>query len=185
VKLAGKWLGGAMSQRSWSFTIAPNGGLALRTSPDGSNVVSWVGIPVPLPPSGRIAVRATRDNATGVITYYTAPSINGTWTQLGSTITSPTGTIFASTAPLTVGDVDTLGFTGASGSVYAFQLRNGINGTVVANVDFTTQAIGATSFVDATGLTWTLANGAAISNKRVGSPASTRTGRPGGAAGGG
>jgi hypothetical protein len=167
VKLAGKWLGGAMSQRSWSFTIAPNGGLALRTSPDGSNVISWVGIPVPLPPSGRIAVRATRDNATGVITYYTAPSINGTWTQLGSTITSPTGTIFASTAPLTVGDVDTLGFTGASGSVYAFQLRTGINGTVVANVDFTTQAIGATSFVDATGLTWTLANGAAISNKRI------------------
>ncbi|MFJ8054963.1 hypothetical protein [Streptomyces sp. NPDC096142] len=167
VKLAGKWLGGASTQRSWSFTIGPNGGLALRASTDGNTVVSWIGIPVPLPPSGRIAVRATRDNATGVITYYTAPSINGTWTQLGGTITAPTGAIFASTAPLTVGDVDTLGFTGPSGSVYAAQLRNGINGTVVASVDFTAQTIGATSFVDATGLTWTLANGAAISNKRV------------------
>ncbi|MEU1141772.1 hypothetical protein ABZ392_33690 [Streptomyces sp. NPDC005885] len=167
VPLFGKYLTTG-NQRSWQVSVSPAGGLSLRASTDGNAVSAWLssGL-VPIPPSGRIAVRVTRDNTTGTVTFYTAPSIGGTWAQLGDAIATPTGAIFASTAPLTVGDIDTLGFTAPSGSVYAAQLRNGINGTVVASVDFTTPTIGAGSFVDATGLTWTVANGAAISNKRV------------------
>lgn len=167
VELFGKYLTTG-NQRSWQLSVSTFGGLVLRASTDGGAVLGFTSsVPVPVPPSGRLALRVTRDNATGVTTFYTAPSINGTWAQLGNTVTTATGAIFASTAPLTVGDIDTLAFTAPSGSVYAAQLRNGINGTVVASVDFTAPAIGATSFVDATGLTWTLANGAAISNKRV------------------
>ncbi|MEU9557971.1 hypothetical protein [Streptomyces fumanus] len=156
------------NQRSWHLSLTGTGGLLMRVSTDGNAVTGYLSTAtVPLPPSGRIALRVTRDNTTGVVTFYTAPTINGTWTQLGQTVTTPAGAIFASTAPLTVGDIDTLAFTAPSGSVYAAQLRNGINGTVVADVDFTAPAIGAASFVDATGLTWTLANGAAISDKRM------------------
>jgi hypothetical protein len=167
VELFGKYLTTG-NQRSWQLSVSTFGGLVLRASTDGAAVLGFTSsVPVPVPPSGRLALRVTRDNATGVTTFYTAPSINGTWSQLGNTVTTATGAIFASTAPLTVGDIDTLAFTAPSGSVYAAQLRNGINGTVVASVDFTAPAIGATSFVDATGLTWTVANGAAISNKRI------------------
>ncbi|CAM5588930.1 hypothetical protein [Streptomyces purpurascens] len=167
VELFGKYVSTG-NQRSWQLSVAGNGGLSLRASTDGGAVASYLSTAlVPVPPSGRLALRVTRDNATGLTTFYTAPSISGTWTQLGNSITMPTGAIFASTAPLTVGDLSDVQFAGAQGSVYAAQLRNGINGTVVASTDFTIPAIGATSFVDATGLTWTLANGATISNKRT------------------
>ncbi|MFG2963590.1 hypothetical protein ACGFZS_09900 [Streptomyces sp. NPDC048288] len=167
VELFGKYLLTG-NQRSWMFSIGASGLLTVRVSTDGNAVAGYLSTaPVSVPPSGRLALRVTRDNTTGATTFYTAPSISGTWVQLGNSITLPTGAIFASTAPLTVGDIDTLGFTPPDGSVYVAQLRNGINGTVVASVDFTAPAIGATSFVDTTGLTWTLANGAAISNERV------------------
>jgi hypothetical protein len=167
VELIGKYLSTG-NQRSWEMSVSGTGGLSLRASTDGAAVVSYLSNAVPsIPSTGRLALRITRDNATGVVTYYTAPSISGTWTVLGTPITTPTGAIFASTAPLTVGDIDLVPFTAPHGSVYAAQLRNGIGGTVVANVDFTAQAIGATTFVDAAGLTWTLANGAAISNKQT------------------
>ncbi|MFM9602674.1 hypothetical protein [Streptomyces turgidiscabies] len=167
IELFGKYLTTG-NQRSWQLSVSGNGGLTLRVSTDGGAVAGYLSTAlVPVPPSGRLALRVTRDNATGLTTFYTSPSINGTWTQLGNSFTMPTGAIFASTAPLVVGDLDTVIFAGAQGSVYAAQLRNGINGTVVASVDFTTQTIGATSFVDTTGLTWTLANGAAITNERT------------------
>ncbi|WP_328426046.1 hypothetical protein [Streptomyces sp. NBC_00443] len=156
------------NQRSWQLSVAGNGALSLRASTDGNSVVSFLSTAlVPVPPSGRLALRVTRDNTTGTVTFYTAPLISGTWSQLGSAVATPAGAIFASTAPLVVGELTDLQFVGAMGSVYAAQLRNGIGGTLVASVDFTAQTIGATSFVDATGLTWTLSNGAAISNKRV------------------
>ncbi|MFJ6566216.1 hypothetical protein ACIQNU_02260 [Streptomyces sp. NPDC091292] len=167
VELFGKYMPTG-NQRSWQLSISATGGLSLRVSTDGNAVGPSVSTaPVPVPPSGRLALRVTRDNTTGTTTFYTAPSINGTWVQLGTTVTMPTGAIYASTAPLTVGDIEALEYTAPSGSVYAAQLRNGIGGTVVASVDFTTPAIGAPSFVDTTGLTWTLSGGAAISNKRT------------------
>ncbi|MDX3492093.1 hypothetical protein PV735_05240 [Streptomyces turgidiscabies] len=167
VELFGKYLTTG-NQRSWQMSVAADGKLLLRASTDGGAVTGYQSTAVvPVPPSGRLALRVTRDNATGATTFYTAPSISGAWAQLGATITMPTGAIFASTAPLVVGDLDTVVFAGAVGSVYAAQLRNGINGTLVDSVDFTVQSVGATSFVDASGRTWTLANGAAISNEYV------------------
>ncbi|MEU6222235.1 hypothetical protein [Streptomyces sp. NPDC047042] len=167
IELFGKYLTTG-NQRSWQLSLGVAGGLSLRASTDGNAVASYVStVAVPVPSSGRLALRVTRDNATGIATFYTAPSISGTWTQLGSTVTMPTGAIYASTAPLTIGDIDTLAFAAPYGSVHAAQLRNGIGGTLVADVDFTVPAIGASSFVDAVGLTWTLANGAEITNRQT------------------
>ncbi|MFE0727955.1 hypothetical protein ACFW2X_06825 [Streptomyces antibioticus] len=144
-------------QRSWQMSISTSGALGLRASLNGLAVAMYSStVPIPVPPSGRVTLRVTRDNATGTATFYTGSSVAGPWTQLGSQVAMPTGAIYASTAPLSVGDIDTLAATPASGSVYAVQLRDGIDGTVVADADFTAQTSGATSFTDGVGLTWTL-----------------------------
>ncbi|MBK3631556.1 hypothetical protein JHN52_00990, partial [Streptomyces sp. MBT97] len=162
VELFGKYLTTG-NQRSWHMSIAPSGALGLRVSTDGGVAgMYFPQVPIPVPSSGRITLRVTRDNATGTATFYTGASVNGPWTQMGSPVTMPTGAIFASTAPLTIGDIDTLIARPAEGCVYAAQLRNGIDGTIVANVDFTAQAAGATSFTDATGLVWTLNSNASL-----------------------
>jgi hypothetical protein len=168
VELCGKWISNA-TQRSWISYIDPAGYLVVRLTFDGTNVQTATStIPVPVPSSGRIALRTTWNNATGVVTHYTAPSIAGSWTQLGATIALTGGTLFANSTALQVGDIDqTTGVVPPSGNVYAFQLRDGIGGTVVASADFTAQPIGTTSFVDAAGRTWTLAGGAEITDRQV------------------
>jgi hypothetical protein len=156
------------NQRSWIMFVE-DGLLVLRISTNGINGPQFGStLPIPVTPSGRIALRSTYNSATGAFSHYTAPTIAGPWTRLGVTSSGSAATIFASTASVTVGDVETVtAFQPPAGSYYAFEMRSGIDGTVVASVDFTAQTVGASSFVDATGLTWTLAGGAAITKNRV------------------
>lgn len=167
-ELCGKWISTG-TQRSWLMYVEQSGKLLLRTSSDGTATQTGAStVPIPVPSSGRIALRSTWNSSTGAFTHYTAPSIAGPWTQLGDTIPGTGGTINASTTALQIGDIDqTATVDPPVGSIYAFQLRNGINGTLVANTDFTAPAIGSASFVDATGLTWTLAGDASITNRRT------------------
>ncbi|MEU3945467.1 hypothetical protein [Streptomyces sp. NPDC029526] len=157
------------NQRSWLLMIGASGDLVLRISPDGT-ALEQIGSTeaVSFPASGRIALRATWTSATRMLTYYTAPTMAGPWTQLGSAVGPTAATqIFDSTAPLQVGDVASIGFASPDGYLHGFQLRSGIDGTAVADVDFTAQTPGATSFVDGAGLTWTLANGAQITDRWI------------------
>ncbi|MGW3847193.1 hypothetical protein [Streptomyces fagopyri] len=165
-EICGKWISTG-TQRSWLMYVEAGGQLLLRTSSDGTATQTATStVPIPVPSNGRIALRSTWNSSTGVFTHYTAPSIAGPWTQLGDTIAGTGGTINASTTALQIGDIDqTLTVDPPVGSIYAFQLRN--NTTVVASVDFTAPTIGAASFVDATGLTWTLTGDAAITNRRT------------------
>lgn len=167
IELAGKYKD--PGQRSWYWFIGSRGDLALGRSTTGSDYVQHRStVPIPVPLSGRIALRSTINATNGQITHYTAPSIAGPWTQLGTASAAGAATtVFASTSPVEVGDIAATGFDSPVGSIYAFQLRNGINGTVVANADFTAQALGATSFIDSTGLTWSLNAAAAISNRKT------------------
>lgn len=167
VELCGKY-DGTTNNRSWAMLVGSAGELLFRRSADGINVTQFGStMPIPVPPSGRIALRSTWNAATGSTVHYTAPSMAGPWTQLGIASTgSGSGSIFNSNAPLTVGDVASLGFGRPQGSVYALQVRNGIDGTLAANVDFTTPPVGAATFTDSTGLTWSLSGGAAISTKQ-------------------
>ncbi|MGH9858302.1 MAG: DUF5005 domain-containing protein, partial [Acidobacteriota bacterium] len=98
------------------------------------------------------------------MTFYTAPTIAGTWTQLGSTVvTAGTTSIFSGTAQLEVGSVAS-GIESFQGSMFKIEVRNGINGTVVANPDFTVQAVDDREFADAAGRTWLMIDGAAITS---------------------
>jgi hypothetical protein len=171
-ELAGKY-GVTGNQRSWALFVWTDGRLVWRSSPDGTNVIQYLSpVPIVVPASGRLAVRATLDVDNGAgghtLTWYTAPTIAGPWTMLGTPdIHAGTTSIFSSTAPLMVGDVTDLGFERPTGRAHAFELRSGIGGTVVANPDFSTPAEGAASFVDGAGRTWTPSGSAAITNRQI------------------
>lgn len=131
----------------------------------------WASVDPPVPPSGRLALRFTMDVNNGAggcdVAFYTAPTMAGPWTLLDSG-TLGTTSIYAGTAPLTIGDAsEETTWQPAIGRVHKAEVRNGINGTIVANPDFTAQTSGVTSFVDGAGLTWTVAGGAEITNRKV------------------
>jgi len=180
--LAGKYVI-SVDQRAWAFCTDQHGYLMLIWSTNGAvsgRIVQRS--TATIAGRGRQAFRATLDVNNGAgqyaLTFYTSTSINGTWTQLGSTITGTTGTtsIFASNAPLEVGTTGNAGGRGIfatsfnadpfTGRIYSFELRNGIAGTVVARMDATAQASGTTSWSDglASPNTWALAASAEITD---------------------
>lgn len=88
-----------------------------------------------------------------------------TWTQLGSTVTTAgTTSIFSGTAVLTLGaTADAV--APLTGRVYAAAVLSGIDGTVVADPDFTDGTrftAGATSGTDPAGRPWTVVAPAAL-----------------------
>lgn len=158
----------AGSNWGYHFGLRTTGVLRLTWSVAGTTTVaidSTVGTGAAN--GARLAVRVTFDVDNGsnqrVAIFYTAPSIDGPWTQLGSTVTQSTATsIFNSSRPLEIGAYNNGTLDRLPGRVYAVVVRNGINGTVVANPRFIDQADGATSFVDSTGKTFTIIGSAAI-----------------------
>lgn len=165
------------NERTWAFRIATGGRLELRVSPDGFNIPAFgfldifSTVPVPAPVSGRLALRATVDVDNGAagntITFYTAATIGGTWTQLGApVVTAGVTSFFDSPSALEVGDIADIGIP-MVGKVYAFQLYSGIAGTIRANPNLTIQLPGATAFVDTAGTpnTWTVSSTASISDR--------------------
>ncbi|MFE7273046.1 hypothetical protein [Streptomyces sp. NPDC057623] len=171
LELCGKHLvtGG---QQSWVLFAWTENRLVWRWSTDGSTTTQVTSPRYALPASGRLAVRVTMDVNDGagghVVAFYTAPTLAGPWTQVGDPVTGlGTTSIFDSTAAVTVGDVSVLGFETPSGRVHGFELHSGIGGSVVANPDFTAQAVGVTSFADSAGRTWTVNSPASISNRRT------------------
>lgn len=174
VELAGKF-DIASGQKSWNLYLLGDI-IRFRWTEDGaSNLTLSSTQPYRVPSSGRLALRVTLDADDGfggsAVTFYTAESMAGPWTQLGDVRTYEATSVYAGTAPLHVGDVAStatdLGFHPADGKIHAFELRSGINGTVVASPDFTAQPLGTTSFVDSAGRTWTLEGDAEITNRRV------------------
>lgn len=122
--------------------------------------------------SGRRAVRVTLDVDNGAAgntaTFYTAPTLAGPWTQLGTTIVQAgTTSFFDNAIPVRVGAAAaTTAYSHghSEATFYGFELRNGIGGAVVASPDFTTQPLdpvpfASSSFADAQGNTWTFNGG--------------------------
>ena len=152
---------------SWSFMVRPTGQLRFRWTADGTTGLGSNSTEAVPAISGRLAVRAVFDGAATPYecTFYTAPTIDGPWTQLGDVIIgSGTSTVFAGTAPVRIGAADDggPGFTDTRllhGRLHAFQLANAA-GAVVADPDIEAQSDGITEWTGPDGLTWT-AHGAA------------------------
>lgn len=150
-----------------AFTWADSGGVDHIENTEGFTT----SIPITAQ-HDRIALRVTLDvnNGSGgyTITFWTADTIAGTFEAFASTVTaSGTTSIKTSTAVLKVGgNTDDVTHIPLPGRIHAFQLRSSIGGTQVANPDFTTQTVGASSFADAAGRTWTIGSGGRITNMR-------------------
>lgn len=181
VGLARKY-GTTGNQRSWAWWITDGGIIHFRWSSNGTSTAGFLFEAVSTVPAvpgvdGRLALRFTLDVDNGAsgftCTFYTAPTLAGTWTQLGSTlIGSPVTSIFASTAVVEVGRTtaaNLAGFTTAPfrGRVFGMEIRQGITGTVRANPAFDTREPEATSWADSAGRTWTLQGRAAITDPSI------------------
>lgn len=170
VELMGK--SAASASRSWSLYIT-QGRIQLEWSADGTTLIGQSSTEyLPVPASGRLAVRATLDVNNGAgghdVRFYTSDSIDGVWEQLGTTVTVPgTTSIFSGTSSLRVGEATNLLWNEAIGYVHAAEVRSGIGGTVVANPRFGAQASGTTTFADSAGRTWTVQGSSEISNRKI------------------
>lgn len=153
-------------QFSWNWMLRRDGLLRFGFSTTGtaaSHLAVNATEPVPVT-SGRLAVRVvcTPDDGAGqrVYRYYSGPSIDGPWTQLGDTITAPAeGLMFVGNAPVVIGsaadhrsgwsDVRQFG-----GVVHAFQVRDGQDGPIVA--DFAAREVASTPWTvtDSVGRAW-------------------------------
>lgn len=172
-EVMGKWDGGT-GNRSWRLNVFESGLITFAWSADGSAFLQAASTqPVPFGPGRRGAIRATIDVNNNIggytVTFYYADTISGTWVQLGSPTVTTAGTtsIFSGTAELQVGDITSVGFPNIARRYHAAEVRNGIGGTVVANPIFSAQTIGATSFTDGAGRSWTIEGGASLTNKRI------------------
>jgi len=169
--LIAKW--GAAGQRSYNLRLQA-GGLYIHTTQDGTvGRQHFVALPPGLP--RRAAVRAVMDvdNGSGGVTtrHYWAESLDGPWTQFGGDLVSAgTVAIFSGSSPLTIAP-EQLDATpprqAVTGRCFRAEVRSGVGGTIVAAPDFRGQAIGATSFVDAAGRTWTMSGSQAVTSEQT------------------
>ncbi|MEU9285961.1 hypothetical protein AB0D57_14855 [Streptomyces sp. NPDC048275] len=161
----------AVNQRSWMMFVYQRE-LWLYTSADGTAEHQTRSVTkLAVPPTGRLALRATIDVNNGAggktVQFFTAPTLSGPWTLLATNTTSGTTAIFNSTTVLDVGSGFGNRFFNMGGAVYRAEVYNGIGGTLVASPTFTAQTAGTTGFTDSAGRTWSVAAPAAITNRRT------------------
>jgi hypothetical protein len=168
VELGGKW--GSSGQRSWHAYLFA-GSIRFGWTVDGTTEeLASAPLQSAVHPR-RFCVRLTVDVDNGAsgrdVTFYTAPTMAGPWTQVGGTQTvAGTSPTFSSTAALELGDTSGDNFLNSACRIYAFELRSGIGGTLVANPDFTTLTPGVLTFTDGAGRVWTANSTSAITNRR-------------------
>lgn len=161
--LIGKY--GAAGTWSYAFSVNSTGNLVLQLSTTGSNqFIGTSTVATGFSDGSAHWVRVTRSGA--AVKFYTSED-GDTWVQLGANVTLGTaGSIFDGTAVLGVG-----GWTFDSrewaGRLMFAELRNGIGGTIVAQLDPNDDADpGAASIVsEQTGETWTLGAGVSLTTE--------------------
>lgn len=158
------------NQRSWMLALNDDNTLSLLWSADGSATITKTSTAAITPPaSGRLAVRATLDvnvgGTTNEVKFYTATTIDGSWTQLGATVsTGGVTSIFDSTAAVGIGLANStiLVATDLVGRIYGFEVYQGIAGTLRADVDLSVEEPGPGPFTDGSSNVWTLLADASI-----------------------
>jgi hypothetical protein len=170
--LCGKW--GAAGQRSWQFVIDTDHTLRLLWSANGTTELSADSTAAATIADGdRIALRATIDVNNGAagrtITFYTASTIDGSWSQLGSAVVQAgTTSIFDSTADTQAGELENGAYFGPVGRVYGLEVYSGIAGTLRAAFDgFDDVAPARATMTDSLGNIWTPDDDAYLVDPRI------------------
>lgn len=157
------------AQRSYYLRVATNGALTFLGSSDGttSNLNVTSSAAVVAANGAPIIVRVTRTIAAGEILCYThadqvARPAAAAYTQLGNALSDDAGALSDSTAPVVIGAQSSSAADPTIGKVYWVEIRDGIDGTVVASPDFTAGSPGAANLTDAQGNVWTFNGTAAL-----------------------
>lgn len=124
--LVSKW--STAAQLCYNFSVNSAGNLLLRVSLDGSATVSVVSsVTVGFGAFVSSWVRVTRASATGTVFFYTSTDgVN--WTQLGTSVATTSGAIFAGTSIVLCGALNNA--VTMNGRIYRAQIYNGIAGTL-------------------------------------------------------
>lgn len=152
--------GGGAGSRSYRFQLETDGKLSLLWSADGTAInqrSSSASVGAADGSTKFVRVTLDVDDGAGnhVIKFWTSDD-GASWTQLGTTTTvAGTTSIYDSTQALELG-----AYTGGdhyvAGKIYTAEIRNGIDGTVVARFDAGASAEPYATLVSSTGETWTL-----------------------------
>ena len=160
---------GSAGNRSYRLTLvgSSSGTLRLTVSTDGTAITSIDSTVAPSFTDGTTYwVLMTRASSSGDVKFYTAadngsniPPAIGSFTQLGTTVTSTTGTLYNSTDTLYVG-ATTSGTFSWNGNIYRVTIYSGIYGSGsesrVADMLADDYSSGSTFTASTTGETWTL-----------------------------
>jgi hypothetical protein len=157
---------GAAGAISYALNVDGSGIPRVQWSADGTNVLTAPATQSLSGVSRMLWLRGDLDVDNGAagrtVTFYTGPTKTGPWTVFGSPVVQAGVTsVFAgpSGSALEIGSRGGGTTQLARGAFYGAQVLNS-TGTVVADPDFTTQAVGGTTFADSTGKTWSI-NGTA------------------------
>lgn len=168
-----RWGGGG--DRSWMWLITSTGRRWVRLSTDGTDVVDgftnrvdaaqhplWMGVTVtPNNGAGGWTMSAYRWDG-----YPSSPPADITdWGLVESVTVDGPVSVHHPARRVRIGG-EAFG-TQFLGRVLRAEIRDGINGTMVADPDFTAATPGATEVVDSTGKPWVLGGGAEISTMRA------------------
>lgn len=153
------------NQRSYTTGYGVSGFLFASISSDGTSgtLQNYIANAAPLPnASGEVIYKFELDVNDGsgqsIGTFFTGPTVDGPWTQLGDPDIGTSTTIHAGTAAVVVGGRNAGGASNFEGIIKRTIIKNGIGGgaTTVLDIDFTQQAIGTSGFTDSTGRVWTV-----------------------------
>lgn len=150
------------NQRAYRIYVNTNGRLSFEISSDGLGGGSLLtSTAAPSVSNGNaLWIRITIDVNDGagnkVATFYTS-SDGISWTALGSAVTEVgTASFFDSTASVEIGSNNAGTGLRLAGKIYYAEIRNGIDGTVVAKFDPREGDVAATTFTSGTGEVWTI-----------------------------
>jgi hypothetical protein len=158
---------GNAGNRSFLFTILASNVLSLFVGATNYNST----IAVPFANNDLVWVRVTRNSASGDINYFTSTDNVGsanlvtTWTQLGATVSSPSGALPSTIDKTLEIGTDSNGTSGPlEGKIYRCQLYASLNFSAPV-VDFNPNQYNAansqTQWVSTSGETWTINTGTA------------------------
>jgi hypothetical protein len=163
----GKGIGQGAGTSAYGLAINAGGTLRMHWSEDGTAVLfADSTVTTGFDGGDDHWVRATLDVDNGAsgrtIKFYTSDD-GVDWTQLGADVVQAgTTSIHNSASALIVGARNDNGTIPLQGRIYVVQVRDGIDGTLVADCDFTELAAGTTSFTDSVGLDWTVESAAEV-----------------------
>jgi hypothetical protein len=136
--------------RSYRFEIGPAGPgiLNLMLSVDGTaQALAFASTPLNLAAGALKWLRVTWRQSDGRVQFFTSDDGSG-WLQLGTDQTLVIASIFTNSSPVEVGSRDLGTNFSLAGKVYRAIVKNGINGTVVLDADFSAKSFGANSFIE-------------------------------------